>query len=243
MSGHDDQVEAPVRLIALRAGLDPLNQFRVRFASGHSQHRRRRINTRHPVTTFGEGTAERAGTATEVEDTTWARSGEGEVEVGILCPRVSEVVNLCDPSVLIVHALVELPLRCLKMDFIVVAQRRIFTFPQLNRTPCHEQPLLRIQRREKNWLVRDLRESSNDVASALPCALDSLLRNVMRATYFESIFCLPVKISLPANYKGINILSEPREKIVQVSHRREDQQNGSQVRPNGLFIISVPHKE
>jgi hypothetical protein len=129
------------------------------------------------------------------------------------------------------------------MDFTVVAQRSIFTFPQLNRTPCHEQPLLRIQRREKNWLVRNLRESSNDVASALPCALDSLLRNVMRATYFESIFCLPVKISLPANYKGINILSEPREKIVQVSHRREDQQNGSQARSNGLFIISHPHQE
>jgi hypothetical protein len=195
------------------------------------------------VTTFGEGTAERAGTATEVEDTTWARSGEGEVEVGILCPRVSEVVNLCDPSVLIVHALVELPLRCLKMDFIVVAQRRIFTFPQLNRTSCDEQPLLRIPRREKNWLVRNLRESSNDVASALPCALDSLLRNVLRATYFESTFCVPVKMPLPANYKGINILSEPREKIVHVSHRREDQQNGSQARSNGLFIISHPHQE
>lgn len=77
MSGHDDQVEAPVRLVALRRGLDPLNLFRVRFASSHSQHRRCWINTRHPVTTFGEGTAEHARTATQVEDTTWAQSGEG----------------------------------------------------------------------------------------------------------------------------------------------------------------------
>ena len=111
MSGHDDQVEAPLGLVALRRGLDPLNPFRVRFASGHSQHRRCWINTRHPVTTFGEGTAERARTATQVEDTTWARSGEGEVEVGILRPRVSEVVNLCDFSVLIVHTFAALPLK------------------------------------------------------------------------------------------------------------------------------------
>jgi len=102
MSGHDDQVEAPLRRVGLRRGLDPFNLFRAWFASGHSQHRRCRIHTRHLVTTFGEGTAERARTATQVEDTAWARSGEGEVEVGILRPRVSEVVNLCDLSVLIV---------------------------------------------------------------------------------------------------------------------------------------------
>jgi hypothetical protein len=123
MSGHDDQVEAPVRLIPLRRGLDPLHLFRVRFASGHSQHRRCWINTRHPVTTFGEGTAEHARTATQVEDTTWAQSGEGEVEVGILRPRVSEVVNLCDLSVLIVHNLVALPPRPPTADFTVVAQK------------------------------------------------------------------------------------------------------------------------
>jgi hypothetical protein len=79
-----------MRLVALRRGLDPLNFFRV---------------------TFGEGTAEHARTATQVEDTTWAQSGEGEVEVGILRLRVSEVVNLCDLSVLIVHTLVALPPR------------------------------------------------------------------------------------------------------------------------------------
>ena len=60
MSGHDDQVEAPVRPITLGRGFDPLNLCRVRFTSGYSQHRRRWINTRHPVTTLGEGAAERA---------------------------------------------------------------------------------------------------------------------------------------------------------------------------------------
>jgi len=103
MSGHHDQVEAPVRLVALRRRLDPLNLFRVKFASGHSQHRRCWINTGHPVTTFGEGTAERSCTATQVEDTTGAQSREGDVEVDILRPRVSEVVNLCDLRVAIVH--------------------------------------------------------------------------------------------------------------------------------------------
>jgi hypothetical protein len=105
MAGHDDEVEAPVRLIGLRRGLDPFNLFRLTFASGHSQHRRCWINTRHPVAAFGEGTAERARTAAQVEDTTWARSGEGEVEVGILRPRVREVVNLCDLRVVVVHTL------------------------------------------------------------------------------------------------------------------------------------------
>jgi len=108
MSGHHDQVEAPPRLIVLRTGLDPFNVFCAWFTSSHSQHRCCRINTRHPVSTFGERTAERAGTATYVEDTTWAHSGEGEVEVGILRPRVSEVVNLCNQRVLIVHTLVAL---------------------------------------------------------------------------------------------------------------------------------------
>jgi hypothetical protein len=103
MSSHDDQVEAPVRLVGLRRGLDPLNLFRVRFAPRNRQHRRRWINTRHPVTTLGEGTAEHARTATQVNDTTWARSSEGEVEVGILRPRVREVVNLCDLRVVVVH--------------------------------------------------------------------------------------------------------------------------------------------
>jgi hypothetical protein len=55
------------------------------------------------VTTFGEGTAERARTATQVEDTTWPRSGEGEVEVVVLRPRVSEIVDLRELSMLIVH--------------------------------------------------------------------------------------------------------------------------------------------
>ena len=35
----------------------------------------------------------------------WAQSREGELEVGILRPRVNKVVNLCDLSVLIVHLL------------------------------------------------------------------------------------------------------------------------------------------
>jgi hypothetical protein len=61
------------------------------------------------VTTFGEGTAERSRTATQVKDTTWGRSSEGEIEVGILRLRVSEIVNLCDLSVLIVHAVVGPP--------------------------------------------------------------------------------------------------------------------------------------
>jgi len=103
VAGHDDQVEALVRLVGLRRGFDPFNLFRVGFASGHSQHRRCGIDTGHMVTAFGEGTAERARAATQVEDTAWARSGEGEVKVGILRPRVCQVVNLCDPSVLIVH--------------------------------------------------------------------------------------------------------------------------------------------
>jgi len=81
-------------------------RFCVRFASGHSQHHRCWINTRHPVTTFGEGTAERARTATQVEETTWAHSAEGEVEVVVLRPRVSEIVDLRDLSLLIVHPLV-----------------------------------------------------------------------------------------------------------------------------------------
>jgi len=103
MSGHDDQVEAPLRPVALRRGLDPLNLFCVRFASGHSQHRRRWINARHPVATFGEGTAEQTRTATQVKDTARTHSGEREIEVGIPRPRVSVVVNLCDLTVLIVH--------------------------------------------------------------------------------------------------------------------------------------------
>jgi hypothetical protein len=111
MPGHDDQVEAPKRLVALRRRLDPLHPFRVRFASGHRQHRRGWINTRRPVTPFGEDTAQRARTATQIEDIAWAQSGEGDVEVGILRRWVSEVVNLCDLSVLIVHTLVALPPR------------------------------------------------------------------------------------------------------------------------------------
>jgi hypothetical protein len=50
------------------------------------------------VTAFSKGTAERARTATQVEDTTWPQSGEGEVEFTILRPRVNEVINLCDLS-------------------------------------------------------------------------------------------------------------------------------------------------
>ena len=108
MSGHDDEVEAPVRLVGLRRGRDPLNLFRVTFASGHSQHRPCWIHTCYPVAAFGEGTAEHTRTAAQVEDTTWARSGEGEVELGILRPRVREVVNLCDLRVVVVHTLVAL---------------------------------------------------------------------------------------------------------------------------------------
>jgi len=111
MSSHDNQVEEPVRLVALRRGLDPLHLFRVRFASGHGQHRRRWINPRRPVTTFGKSTAERACTATQVEDTTWTRSGEGKVEVGILRPRVNEVVNLGNLWIVVIHASVTLPPR------------------------------------------------------------------------------------------------------------------------------------
>jgi hypothetical protein len=55
------------------------------------------------VTAFGKGTAERARTATQVEDTTWPQSGEGEVEFRILRPRVNEVINLCDLRLLIVQ--------------------------------------------------------------------------------------------------------------------------------------------
>ena len=72
--------------VCLCRGLGPLDLFCVRFASRHCQHRRSWINTRHPVTAFGEGTAERACPATQVEDTTFARSGEGAIEVGILRP-------------------------------------------------------------------------------------------------------------------------------------------------------------
>jgi len=60
------------------------------------------------VTAFGESTAERACTTTQVEDTTWARPGEGEVEVVIRRPRVRDIVDFCDLGVLIVHIL----LRC-----------------------------------------------------------------------------------------------------------------------------------
>ena len=103
MSGHDNQVEAPVRLVALRRALDPFNLFGVRFAFGHSQHRPCWFNTCHPVTTLGEVTAECASATTQVEHATWAQPGEREVEVGILRPRVNEIINLCDLSVLIVH--------------------------------------------------------------------------------------------------------------------------------------------
>jgi hypothetical protein len=58
------------------------------------------------VTTFGEGAAKRARAATQVVDTAWTQAGQGEIEVGILRPRVSDVLKLCDLSVLIVHPIV-----------------------------------------------------------------------------------------------------------------------------------------
>src|SRR5712671_5894638 len=122
MSGHDNQVEAPVRLVVLPGGLDPLNPFRVRFPSGHSQHRRCWINTCHPVTTLGQGAAKRARTATQVEHPTWGQSGKSEVEVGILRPRVNEIVNLGDLSVLIVHTFVAPSPRLPQSDVTVVGQ-------------------------------------------------------------------------------------------------------------------------
>jgi hypothetical protein len=69
-----------------------MHLVRMKFSSGHSQHRRRGINACDPVTAFGKRTAQRARAATQVEDTTRARSGEGEVKVGILRPRVREIV-------------------------------------------------------------------------------------------------------------------------------------------------------
>ena len=135
MSGHDDQVEAPWRLVALHRGLNPLNLFRVRFSSSHSQHGRCRINTRHPVTTFGESTTERARTATQVENTTRTHSGKGDIEVGIPRPRINEVVNLRDLRVLIIHPLVVTPPRLPRADLRVVQQKVEARYAP--RTPNH----------------------------------------------------------------------------------------------------------
>jgi len=105
MPGHYNQVETLLRPVVLRRGLNPLNLFRVTFASGHSQHRRCWIDTRHPMTTLGKRTAECACTATQIEHATGMHSGEGDVEVGVLRPGVCELVKLCDLRQLIIQIL------------------------------------------------------------------------------------------------------------------------------------------
>src|SRR6266853_689585 len=73
-------------------------------------------------TTLGQGAAKRARTATQVEHPTWGQSGKSEVEVGILRPRVNEIVNLGDLSVLIVHTFVAPSPRLPQSDVTVVGQ-------------------------------------------------------------------------------------------------------------------------
>ena len=68
VSGHNDQLEFLFGPVALRRGPDPLNFFRMRFASGYSQHCGRRINSCELVTAFRKGAAQRARTTTKVED-------------------------------------------------------------------------------------------------------------------------------------------------------------------------------
>jgi hypothetical protein len=104
MPGHDDQVRALPRPVGPCRGLDPLDPFRIWFASGYREHRGCAIDTRDAMTTSSQAATESASTATQIEGTTGLHSGEGEIELSVLCPGVRHFVKLCNLGILVVHA-------------------------------------------------------------------------------------------------------------------------------------------